>query len=86
MLGGSQQLVASYEVGRRRVPTPRLPALAHALAMSAAEELLGLVPGKGKRGPSPKLQRQVELIRRLPRAKQRLVMEMLDTVLQQAGR
>jgi len=76
--------VASYEVDRRRVPTPTPPALAHALAVSV-EELLGLTPGKGKRGPSPKLQRQVELIRRLPRDTQRFVMEMLDSVLQQAG-
>jgi transcriptional regulator with XRE-family HTH domain len=85
LVGISQQLVASYEVGRRRIPAPKLPAVAHALAVSV-EELLGTKKGMGKRGPSPKLQRQVELIRRLPRAKQRFVMEMLDTVLQQASR
>lgn len=34
-----------------------------------------------KRGPSPKLQRQLEEIHRLPKAKQRFVSELLDTVL-----
>jgi len=38
---------------------------------------------KVKRGPTPRLQRQVELINQLPRAKQKFVMEMLDTVIQQ---
>lgn len=39
-----------------------------------------------KRGPAPKLQQQIERIQRLPRAKQRFVMEMIDTVLAQADR
>lgn len=34
--------------------------------------------------PAPKLIRQIEELRRLPRAKQRFVSELLDTVLQQA--
>ncbi|WP_234422185.1 hypothetical protein [Sedimenticola thiotaurini] len=38
---------------------------------------------KGKRGPTPTLQRQIEQISQLPRAKQKFVMEMLDTVIQQ---
>lgn len=38
-----------------------------------------------KRGPTPKLQRQLERLSRLPKAKQKFVSEMLDTVLQQAG-
>jgi transcriptional regulator with XRE-family HTH domain len=36
-------------------------------------------------GPAPKLQRQIEELRRLPRAKQRFVSELLDTVLQRAS-
>ena len=39
-----------------------------------------------KRGPAPKLQQQIELIQRLPRAKQRFVIEMLDTALPQTAR
>lgn len=39
---------------------------------------------KGKRGPASTLERQIERISQLPRAKQKLVMEMLATVIQQA--
>jgi len=34
-----------------------------------------------RRGPSPKLQQQLEAIHRLPKSKQRFVSELLDTVL-----
>jgi transcriptional regulator with XRE-family HTH domain len=86
LLGLSQQMVASYEVGRRRAPVSLLPQIAQTLAVSL-EELIGqkdLQPAK--RGPAPKLQQQIERIQQLPRAKQRFVIEMLDTVLQQAAR
>lgn len=80
----TQQQVASFEIGRRRVPVSLLPSLAHALAVSV-EELIGETPKIAKRGPAPKLQ-QLERITRLPKAQQRFVMQMLDTVIQQAGR
>jgi transcriptional regulator with XRE-family HTH domain len=82
----TQQMVASYEVGRRRVPVSLLPKIAAALAVSV-ETLIG--QGRttpAKRGPAPKLQQQMERIQRLPRAKQRLVLQMLDGVLAQASR
>jgi transcriptional regulator with XRE-family HTH domain len=84
-LGLTQQMIASYEVGRRRVPVSLLPAIAAALAVSL-EALIGQKDTPAKRGPAPKLKQQIERIQKLPRAKQRFVMEMLDTVLQQAGR
>lgn len=85
-LGISQQTLAHYEVGRLRVAVAMLPALAKMLSVSV-EELVGEAPKRtnGKRGPTPKLQRQLEQIGQLPRAKQRFVMDMLDTVLQQHG-
>ena len=85
LLGISQQQVASFEAGRRRVTVSMLPALARALAVPI-EALLGVTLENGKRGPTPKLQQQLERISRLPRAKQRFVTEMLDTVLNQANR
>jgi len=85
LLGISQQLMASYEVGRCCIRLTLLPALAQHLAVSV-EELLGVSNGARKRGPAPKFQRQLEQISRLPRAKQRFVLEMLETVLQQASR
>jgi hypothetical protein len=82
----TQQMVASYEVGRRRVPVSLLPAIASALAVSV-ETLIGQKDAApGKRGPAPKLQQQMERIQRLPRAKQRFVMDMIDTVLAQQDR
>lgn len=86
LLDISQQMVASYEVGRRRIPLSLLPRLAQALAVSV-EVLLGTdSETRSKRGPTPKLQQQLERLSRLPRAKQRFVSEMLETVLQQASR
>jgi hypothetical protein len=38
----------------------------------------------GKRGPTPKLQRQLERVSRLPKAQQQVILAMLDGVLQQA--
>lgn len=87
LAGISQQQVASFEVGRRRVPVSVLPTLARALAVSV-EDLIDAPTKPSKRGPAPKLQQQLERITRLPKAQQRFVMQMIDTVLQQqtAGR
>ena len=84
MLGIKQQVVASYEIGRRRVPVSLIPPLAKALGVSV-EDLLGLENTTLKRGPTPKLQQQVEQISRLPRAKQRFISDFLKTVLHQAA-
>ena len=84
-LGISQQLMAAYEAGQRKVPSAMLPRLATSLDV-AVEEILGMSKLKTKRGPAPKLQRQIEQIRLLPRSKQRFVMEMLETVIKQQAR
>jgi transcriptional regulator with XRE-family HTH domain len=81
----AQQVIASYEVGRRRMQLTLLPRLARALAVSV-EELIGEEPQRSKRGPAPKLLQQIERIHRLPKAQQRFVMQMIDTVLRQAAR
>ena len=84
-LGIAQQTLAHYEVGRLRVPASMLPALARLLTLPV-EELLGVKPTPGKRGPAPRLAQHLERISELPKAKQRFVLEMLDTVLAQASR
>jgi len=81
----TQQMVASYEVGRRRVPVSLLPALARALGVSV-ETLIGEKAAPAKRGPAPQLQQKIERLNRLPKAQQRLVMQILDGVLQQTAR
>jgi transcriptional regulator with XRE-family HTH domain len=85
LLGISQQQIASYEVGRRRVPVSSLSSIARALAVSI-EELVGDEARPGKRGPTPKLQQQLERITQLPKTQQKFVMQMIDTVLAQATR
>lgn len=84
ILGVSQQHMASLETGIRKIPSSMLPTFSHVFGVSV-DELLGVGAAKHKRGPTPKLQRQIEQIRKLPRTKQRFVMQMLDTVLQQGG-
>lgn len=83
-LGVSQQTMQSYEVGRRRIPVSALPVVASTLAVSL-EELFGQTKpaARSKRGPASKLEQQLEAITKLPKARQRFVSEMLDTVLAQ---
>lgn len=89
-LGISQQTLQSYECGRRRVPVSAMPAVAQHLEVSLDE--LFDAPRKvaknapAKRGPAPKWQQQIEQIATLPRAKQQMVMQMLDGLLAGAAR
>ena len=85
-LGISQQMVASYEVGRRRIPVSMLPALALALKVQTDSLLGNETKAKSKRDPAPKWQQQIEAIAQLPKAQQRFVSQMLETVLAQASR
>ncbi len=83
-LGVAQSTINAYEKGTRRVQVSALPNVARLLGVSL-EELVGETPKPGKRGPPPKLQQQLERLSQLPRAKQRVVSEMLDGVLKQAS-
>lgn len=84
-LGVAQQTLAHYEVGRARVAASLLPVLAEVLDLSIDELLVGQAAARapGKRGPSSRLQQQVEAIGQLPRSQQKFVSQMLDTVLAQ---
>jgi transcriptional regulator with XRE-family HTH domain len=86
VLGVAQQTVQAYEAGARRIPVSTLPLLAKTLGVSL-EVLFGeeSKPGRAKRGPVPQWQEQMEAIAQLPRARQRFVTEMLETVLAQAS-
>lgn len=83
-LGIAPQTMAHYEGGSLRISVALLKAVARTLEVSV-EELLD-EPGpaaKRKRGPSSRLQQQIEQVEQLPRSKQKFVMEKLDTVIQQ---
>jgi transcriptional regulator with XRE-family HTH domain len=82
----SQQMIASYEVGRRRVPLSLVPAIARALAVSVEAPIGQKDTTPTKRRSAPKLLQQMEPIQRPPKAQERLVMHMIDTVLAQQDR
>lgn len=85
-LGISQQTLAHYEVGRLRIALSTLVPLSELLNTTVDELLHAKKATKGsKRGPASKLQQQIDQVRQLPRAKQQFVMDMLDTVIQQAA-
>lgn len=84
-LGVSQQTITAYEVGRRRIQVSALPTIAQALGITV-EALVAEAPKPGKRGPAPKLQQQLERVQALPKARQRVISEVLDSLLAQAGR
>jgi len=84
-LGMSQQIVASYEIGGRRIPVSTLPKLARTLGVSI-EALIGESAQPAKRGPTPKLQRHMECISELPKPQQRFLLQMIETALAQAAR
>jgi transcriptional regulator with XRE-family HTH domain len=88
VLGVKQQTVTGYESGSRRIPVSALPLLAKTLEVSL-EVLFGEEPKPARgsrRGPVPQWQEQMDAIAKLPRSRQRFVMDMLDAALAQPGR
>lgn len=85
-LGISQQVVASYEVGRRRIPVSMLQSLAQALSVDIDGLLGDAAKARAKRGPAPVLARHMERISALPKTQQKLVIQVLESVLAQQGR
>ena len=85
LLGVAQQTMAHYEGGTVRIPVETLAQLAQHLNTSV-ETLIGTqtILARSKRGPASKLEQQLAQVSRLPKAQQKFVSQMLDTVLQQA--
>lgn len=80
-LGIAQQTMAHYEGGRLKVSASLLPQLAQILNLSL-DELLGLPARRAaKRGPTSRLEQQIDAIRQLPVTKQKFVSELLDNVI-----
>ena len=84
-LGISQQMVASYEVGRRRIPVSMLQSLAQALSVDIDDLLGDAAKARAKRGPAPVLARHIERINALPKTQQKFVMQMIEMALAQAA-
>lgn len=80
-VGLSQQMIADYESGQKHhIPLCRVIDLAEALGVDLNDLLIN-GNGQRKRGPSSKMERQIDQVRRLPKAKQRFVSELLENVL-----
>lgn len=86
LIGVSQQTMNSYETGRRRIPVSQLPEVAKRLGVATEALLTDDSKAASKRGPTPKLQQQMDRINQLPRTKQQFVMQVIDSVLAQATR
>lgn len=82
ILGIPWQLVGTSEVDSSKVPASRLPVLAKLFAILSVQ-LTGINNRPEKRGPASTLQRQIEQIGLMPRAKQKFISEMLDALIQQ---
>ena len=84
LLNVTQQQVASYEKGEKRIPVSRIPRLADCLSIDMKELVIGQGAASGKRGPSPKIQKQLEQIRQLPKSEQQFVSKLIENVLNKA--
>lgn len=82
-LGVAQQTLAHYEVGRIHIPVSTLIAMSQILRFSLDEMLLGRTPGRSRPGPASRLELQMEAITRLPKARQRIIADVLDGLLAQ---
>jgi len=78
----SQQIVAHYENGSRRVLASVVPQLATALDCSV-EELMGLNQKRSRRAPQSAMHRKLERIKQLPRSQQQAIMAMIDGILRE---
>lgn len=85
-LGIAQQTLAHYETGRARIAASLLPRLTEILDVSFDEILVGQpAPYRpGRRGPPSQLAQQLDALGQLPKARQKVVYDVLSAILAQA--
>ena len=83
ILGIAQQTMAHYEGGNLRIAVALLSPLAKALSITVEDLINEAPPSKKKRGPASIMQRQIEQIGLMPRAKQKFISDMLEALIQQ---
>lgn len=81
LLDLSQQVIADYEAGHRHIRAYTLARMAEVLGMDVGELQGDKPPDQRKRGPAPRVQRQLEKIQALPKDKQKFVLQALDMAL-----
>ena len=75
-----QQVLAAYETGIRRMPVSSLEPISKSLNVEVSD-LLGIKDKPSKRGPNSKLNKKIEELKNLPESKQKLVLDLVETVL-----
>lgn len=82
-VGVSRRMIGYYEGQSEHRPTTLLPALAHALNVSA-DELLGLTPTVKRNGRvrDNRMQRRLQQIESLPPEERRQIMELVDAFIE----
>jgi len=83
-LGIAEGRYSHYERGIRRFPVNLLPRLIEVLECSEAE-LLGTPQPKAKRGPPSEWEKRINVIKELPREKQREIQNVVDALIAKAG-
>ena len=82
ILGISQQHMAAFEAGRRKVSSSDIPLLAQLFGIST-DMLLGVKDKSAKPGPTPKIKRQLDQVALMPKSKQKFISEMLEALIAQ---
>jgi transcriptional regulator with XRE-family HTH domain len=83
-LGITEGRYGHYERGFRRFPLNLLPKLVEVLECSEAE-LLGTPQPKAKRGPPSGWEKRINVIKELPRDKQREIQNVVDALIAKAS-
>jgi len=78
LIGVNQPVLASYEIGRRRIPIPVLIKIAEALN-TYVEDILPIKKSQKKRGPKPKIDRELEKVKFLPDDQQKAILNLIKT-------
>ncbi len=83
-LGITEGRYGHYERGFRRFPVNLLPKLVEVLECSEAD-LLGTPQPKAKRGPPSDWEKRINVIKELPREKQREIQNVVDALIAKAS-
>ena len=85
LMGMSREMITYYE-RRAQNPTAEFLQKAAEILEVSANELLGQeVQSKRKPGPPSELEARLDAVRKLPRQRQRFVLDFIDTVLRDSG-
>ncbi|MGI6303919.1 MAG: hypothetical protein ACOX52_23150 [Verrucomicrobiota bacterium] len=84
-MGMPQRTLSYYEREADDLPAKMLTDLSRALGVSVTDILQSDDGTARKRGPKSKIERQLEVVRQLPRGEQQFVSKVLDSILQKTA-